>query len=452
MGVMATLVRRAHRCWDRLVALSVLDQDGLLYVMAGLLALGILLSAEGSGYKAWAAYREWAEFGLVSYVAGAVVCFVGARRRARRPAGAPAGQDRLRKQVIMALLVTALAIPLGAEVIWRADNHPGDQVQNEVTGIEACAYRVAHHGHCYLAHPTGIGNSFTAGSKDSFFPYLPGMIPFGLVSAISGPAELRDARVPLTGFSLIVIVGSLLVADMSSRRRWRLFQIVVVLPSGALPMVTGGDDLPVIALMMLSLALATRRRPVLSGAAMGLAATLKFTAWPLLFLLALGEWDRQGRRAILRYSMAVLAALVPVLGVGIGSNLHAFVLNAIRFPLGLTKVKSPASSPLIGQELVSLFPGHKALVITLLGAVGAGLVVWALRRWPPASPQAAALFTGLAMALATLLAPATRFGYLIYPLDLCACGLLMRRPAPEPERRPELAMAGSVGVGHLEQT
>ena len=56
-------------------------------------------------------------------------------------------------------------------------------------------------------------------------------------------------------------------------------------------MVTGGDDLPVIALMVLGLALATRRRPISSGLAMGLAGTLKFTAWPLLLLLALGRSD-----------------------------------------------------------------------------------------------------------------------------------------------------------------
>ncbi len=292
-------------------------------------------------------------------------------------------------------------------------------MQNEITGIEACAHRVLHHKPCYLSHPKNIGSSVISGSQDSFFPYLPGMIPFGLIPAASKTAVLKDARIPLTSFSLIVITGALVVAGIPSRRRWRVFQVVVVLPSGALPMVTGGDDLPVIALMMLGLALATRRRPIWSGVAMGLAGTLKFTAWPLLVLLALGERDRQGRRAILRYSAAVAAAVVPVLAVGIGSTWHAFVLNAIRFPLGLTKVKSPAASPLLGQELVKLFPHAKPEVVTILGLVGVAVVGYGLRRWPPSTPQSAAAFSGLAMLFATVLAPATRFGYLDLPAPTC---------------------------------
>jgi hypothetical protein len=190
--------------------------------------------------------------------------------------------------------------------------------------------------------------------------------------------------------------------------------------------VTGGDDLPVLALLFLSLALATRRKPVWSGLAMGFAGTLKFTAWPLLVLLALGERDRQGRRAMLRYSLAVLAVVVPVLGIGIGLAPRAFVLNAIRFPLGLTKVKSPAASPLIGQERVSLFPGAKPELIVILGLVGVLLLGYAIWRWPPSNPRNAAGFSGLAMLLATLLAPATRFGYLIYPLNLLTWAVLLK--------------------------
>jgi hypothetical protein len=268
------------------------------------------------------------------------------------------------------------------------------------------------------------------------------MIPFGLVNATSGPPEFKDARLPLTGFSLIVIAGALLVADTTSRRRWRIFQVVVILPSGALPMVTGGDDLPVIALMLLGLALATRRSAVWSGVAMGFAATLKFTAWPLLILLVLGEWDRRGRRALWRYSLAAAAVVVPVLGVGVGLAPHAFILNAIRFPLGLTKVKSPAASPLLGQELVSLFPAAKPELITILTLVGLVAVGYGLLKWPPSSPQSAAGFSGLAMLLATLLAPATRFGYLIYPLDLLTWAVLLSPFAPRAAHWPQYAGQG----------
>jgi hypothetical protein len=411
--------RSVLRWWERCSTLPVLEQDALLYLIAGVFALGTVVLAESQDY------RQWAELAVAPYFVAAVVCWLVARHRAQRVGqDGPPAKDRLRAAVVLGLLVTVMIVPLGVEVTLQAEAKPGDHVQNEVTVIEACGDRVAHHKDCYLTNPKNIGTSQTNTSEDSFFPYLPGMIPFGLINTISGPAELKDARVALSGFTLIVVGGALLIADIPSRRRWRIFQVLIILPSGALPMVTGGDDLPVLALLLLGLALATRRKPGWAGAAMGLAGTLKFTAWPLIVLLILGLGDRPDRKAVWRYVLAALVVAVPIMGVGIGSNLHAFVLNAIRFPLGLTRVKSPAASPLLGQELVSLFPSLKRELIACFALVGAGAVGYGLWRWPPKSPQAAAGFSGIAMLLATLLAPATRFGYLIYPLDLLTWAIL----------------------------
>ena len=422
---MAAVTGSLLRWRDRLVALSALEQDALLYLLATIFASGTIVLAVSDDY------RQWAEMALGPYLVAAVISWWVSRRRARR-AGGETGRagDLLRRCLVLGLLVTAVLVPLAVEVVLRAESKPGAHVQNEVTVIEACADRVAHDKNCYLSNPKSIGTSVTSQSENSFFPYLPGMIPFGLVNATSGPPEFKDARLPLTGFSLIVIAGALLIAETTSKRRWRIFQVVVILPSGALPMVTGGDDLPVIALMLLGLALATRRRPVWSGLVMGLAGTLKFTAWPLLILLVLGEWDRQGRRAVWRYSSAAAAVVVPVLGVGVGLAPHAFILNAIRFPLGLTRVKSPAASPLLGQELVTLFPAAKPELITILALMGLGAVGYGLLKWLPSSPKSAAGFSGLAMLLATLLAPATRFGYLIYPLDLLTWAVLLGQCVP----------------------
>ena len=114
------------------------------------------------------------------------------------------------------------------------------------------------------------------------------------------------------------------------------------------------------------------------------------------------------------------------------------MLNAIRFPLGLTKVKSPAASPLIGQELVKLFPHAKPEVIAILGLVGVAVVGYGLWRWPPSTPQSAAGFSGLAMLLATVLAPATRFGYLIYPLNLLTWAVLLTPLRLAPTDGPSL--------------
>jgi hypothetical protein len=439
LWMMAALRGRLTDWRDRLVGLSVLDQDALLYVLAAILALGTIVLAVSDDY------RQWAEMSLGPYLVAAGICWGVSRHRGRRRNGvAFRSGDRVRRYVVVGLLLTVVLVPLSVEVVLRAESKPGAHVQPEVPVIEACGERVAHNENCYLSDPKTVGTSQMDQSENSFFPYLPGMIAFGLVKATSGPLELRDARVPLTGFSLIAIGAALLIADTSSRRRWRIFQVVVVLPSGALPMVTGGDDLPVLALLLLSLALATRRRPIWSGLVMGLAGTLKFTAWPLLVLLALGEWDRQGRRAILRYSLATAAVAVPVLGVGVGLAPRAFILNAIRFPLGLTKVRSPAASPLIGQELMTLFPRAKPELITMLALVGAAAVLYGFSKWPPSSPHSAAGFTGAAMLLATLLAPATRFGYLIYPLDLLTWAILLQPPV--------LGGAQLAAVGDLEQS
>ena len=83
--------------------------------------------------------------------------------------------------------------------------------------------------------------------------------------------------------------------------RVRAFQVLTVLPTAALPLATGGDDMPVVALMLLGLAALQRRRPVLAGLALGAASSLKFTAWPLVLLALWAACDLQRHRAIGRY-------------------------------------------------------------------------------------------------------------------------------------------------------
>ena len=162
-----------------------------------------------------------------------------------------------------------------------------------------------------------------------------------------------------------------------------------------------------------------------AGLALGGAATLKFTAWPVLVLMLIAIRDRDDGPAPWRYAISAALVAVPVIAVGFFTSPGAFVENVIRFPLGLTSVTSPAASPLFGEVLVRTFPDHRRLIIAVLVLIGLALVAYGLKRWTPRTPAQVVRFTAWAMLLATLLAPATRFGYLMYPANLFVWAYLL---------------------------
>ena len=475
----------AEAAWERLAALPLLRQDALLYLGAGVLSAGTLAIAVSNDY------REWAAATIGPYLLAAVICEVVWRRRRRSVQGEDAGApraamppartltpgpvslrgmvtvsaasanrwlrgrrdrlrepsgDRVRAGVILGLLVFAVFVPLTMQLVFRADGGHGAHAQPEVAVIERAGDRAMNAHDPYPANPSTPGGSphtdNPGNDSSAFFPYLPAMAAFGMLNALHVPAELADARVALTGFTLLVVIVALALVSTEPERRWRAFQVLVVLPTGSLLFVTGGDDLPVLALMLLSLVLAIRRQPYLSGVAMGLAATLKFSAWGLLVLLAFGIQDREGRPAYGRYGFAALVVILPVVGAGIVLGPHSFVLNVIEFPLGLAPVHSPAQSPLPGQLLIQLLPRLKTpLTVGLIGGAGVAIIA-ALVKWRPRSPDAVARFTGLAIVGLMLVAPASRFGYLIYPVNLLVWAYLLRQSKsahPDPFRSDQLA-------------
>ncbi len=423
---MRSAVLSAYR---RAMSWAPIEKDTFLYLCATVFAVATAAVAVSADY------REWGQMAAVAYGIGTVVCAavaVGSRRGAL-----PASSVGLARRLVVAgVIVGAVVVPLVCELIWRAEARPGANAQSEVAVVERAGDRLADGKSPYLDHPVTVGVSPRSDAKsidaNSFYPYLPGMAPFGLANAAAIPAELTDARVTLAGFTLVVAAIALLSGSATVGRRGRALQFLVLLPSGALPMVTGGDDLPVLALMLAGLVLVAKRRPVPAGLVLGCAATLKFTAWPVIVLLLLAVRDRDDRPAALRFAAAVALIAVPVIGVGFVTSPGAFVENVIRFPLGLTSVKSPAASPLLGQVLVTTFPDHRRLVTAVLVVIGLALVAYGLRRWTPRTPAAVVRFTAWAMLLATLLAPATRFGYLMYPANLFVWAYLLEGMVPAP--------------------
>jgi hypothetical protein len=411
-------------------ATTPLQRDVIVYGCSALFSLGTLV------FAGIPLYRQWGAMALGPYAAATIA--TGAT--ARWWWGNRTVVRWVRTGALVVVLVGATLVPLGLEVVWASQGNAAAHVQPEVlvvehAGVRADAgkdpYQVVDRNGRILIHQSAEP------VYELYYPYLPGMVLFGFSAGSKVEARLTDARLQFLVFTAAVSIFALSRLRPKSDARLRAAQALTVLPTAALPLSTGGDDMPVVALMLLGLVALQRRRPVLAGLAMGAAASLKFTAWPLVLLALWVTRDRGGHRAVGRYLGAVAAVVVPVVVPIALQNPSAFVDNVVRFPLGLAGVASPAASALPGHLLVSAFPAvHRPYVVTV-AALGAAFVVWRLWRHPPKSPaDLARLCAGLMLA-AIVLAPATRVGYLLYPANLAVWAWLLRQSETpgEPARR-----------------
>jgi Glycosyltransferase family 87 len=339
------------------------------------------------------------------------------------------GQARALRWLALAVLIGAALLPLGLEAVWRARTAPGLHAQSEAIVTEEAARALRRSANPYAAeYLHGPLEARPLGTK-THFPYLPAMLVFGLPRAFDGSSALADARVAFAAFTLAVAALAFARPSLrtaSPRHRRVGFLVLAVLPTGALLMATGGDDLPVLALMLLALALASEGRPGIAGIVAGLAAAMKQTAWILLPFLALAARDRQGRPASARFLLVV----TPVLAVGVlpffAWNPGDFVEDVVRFPLGLGQQPSAAESPTLGGFLIRLIPSWRGPLTVMLVGLVLALVVFLLVKRPPAAASEAAMNAGIVFAAAILLAPAARFGYVVYPIDLFVWAWVLR--------------------------
>jgi len=224
--------------------------------------------------------------------------------------------------------------------------------------------------------------------------------------------------------------------------------LITASPVVALPLAVGGDDLPVLGLMCLALALASRAArgnwPWVAGAglAIGLAAAMKATAWPAVAVLAALFAAQLGWRAVAWFGAAVAGAGLVTDGITVAGHPAAAVVNTVLYPLGLTKAASPAASRLPGHMLASAGPWGHWTALALMALAGAGIAVSLIIR-TPRNANGAGWRLVLGLALLFVLAPASRVGYFVYPLGLAAWLLLSRWPElpgdlsvdPEPQHR-----------------
>ncbi|SBT49649.1 glycosyltransferase 87 family protein [Micromonospora auratinigra] len=419
---------RAARRWQ-----AVDSAAGGLALDLGLYAASAVFAAVTAATSTLSPHRAWGTLAALGYLLAALLVTgqLLARRAGRGPAltGLPA-----RWAVTGLAWVTTTLLPVVAQAVQRAAGRT-DRAQEEVVVVEHAGIRLVEHGTPYLG-PDAIAALPSDERLLGYTPYQPGMALFGVPRA-AADAWWTDARIwfaLVTALVLAAVVATLRGTGSGDPVRrdtavLRAVQAATVLPVCALTLATGGDDLPVLALCLLALALAAAGRPGRAGLAVGAAGALKLFAWPVaVVLICWAATRRAGWRTALGALGLPVLALLPALLV----DRDALVENVLRFPLGHGLVTSPAQSPFPGHLIAAALPGGRIVAAALLVAVGVAIAVRLLRR-PPRTAAATALICGYGLLAAILLMPSTRFGYLLYPVALLVLApALARTRAPSP--------------------
>jgi len=146
---------------------------------------------------------------------------------------------------------------------------------------------------------------------------------------------------------------------------------------------------------------------------------MKATAWPALLVAVVLVLVRDGRRAAWILSGTAVAVFAAIVGPVAVLGPRALVQNTISFPLGLASIKSEAVSPLPGRLLVETGETGHLIAVALLALACLGIIVSLVIR-PPRTVPAATWRIVIGLSLMFVLAPATRFGYFLYPAGLLA--------------------------------
>jgi hypothetical protein len=363
-------------------------------------------------------HRLWGLSGACAYALAALAVLAWRSR-------ATLGVD-----VALAVLICgAILIPL----LWMVATGHGEP---EVGVVANSAQTLIKHGTPYKS-PKVLASTT---NPNLYNPYLPLMAAFGVPQALFGHGLLTDPRVWFGVVFLIVFACALRIAGARDSVRWAL--LVTASPIIAFELCVGGTDVPMVAFMCLGFALLWRiqgANPITAGLALGVASSMKATAWPALVVAFSLLYVRDGPRAAWRFTAVALAVVAVIVGPFAILKPGSLVKNTILFPLGLASIKSQAASPLLGHVLAQTgVVGHTAVIILLIGS-GLAIAVSLVIR-PPRDVPAATVRLVIGLTAMFVLAPSTRFGYFIYPAALVLWLLVAkagRTPvAPEPDEGP----------------
>ncbi|HEX5404735.1 MAG TPA: glycosyltransferase 87 family protein, partial [Pseudonocardiaceae bacterium] len=271
-------------------------------------------------------YRVWAAIALPGYLFGLV------QSSAVVSYGTDGGRWLTSRQAPIAVItLLSMVIPLCVLVITRVHRAPWSE-QPEVWVVERSTQLLLRHGTPY----TDLATLGRPPVVNDYTPYGPAMTVFGLPRALFGVSPLTDARVAFAVCAVLAVAAALWLTG-SPHLPIRALQFVVACPLAALSVAVAGDDVAIIGLLLLALALLHRARPAWCAAIVTVAVSVKLTAVPALIVIGIAVLAMLGRRAFGRFALTVLglgAVLnVPVLLVDPGS----VVEHVIRFPIGLGK-------------------------------------------------------------------------------------------------------------------
>lgn len=328
-------------------------------------------------------------------------------------------------------LAVAFCGGLVAPLIWLATRGPGTA---EVEVIGRSADLLLRHGSPYL--PASQLSDWT-----SYNPYLPMMDVFGLPRSAGLRGLLGDPRVwlSITTIALMWVAFSIIAShrgrNCASCRTdvLRATTLAISSPVMAFPLALGITDPPVIALLCLTLACVWRGWLLRAGLALGAACATKATAWAAIPVLAAMIAVRYAPRLAGRFTavaVAVTGALAIAAAPAAIAGPNAMLQNTVAFPLGLAKHKTPAASPLPGHLLAEAGPVGHWLAVTLMVLFAVGFAASLVLR-PPRDVRGVGWRLAIGYAVAFALAPATRWGYFVYPVALL--GWLSLTPVKDSE-------------------
>ena len=393
-----------RRWWSSLRGLS---SDAVLYALAAVFSLGI--GVQSTANAQW----HWGFLAVGPYALAAVLAATCVKVSLRY-------ETRVRLGLLVLVVVGAVLIPLAMEVHWRTEQPTRGFAQPEVLVIERAASDIVKGGSPYQSYWRDgqlVNRVPRIPAYESFFPYFPLMSVFGLPHAETTSSPLSDARVVMNVMTLATSAAALLLLRATRRQKIRVAQFLIALPTGALFLATGGDDMPILALSLLGVMGLQRRSQHVAGVSLGLAAAMKLTAWPLALGALLVARDRDSRpawRSVASWLMVIMGVTILPFAV---SSPFAFLSNVVAFPLGLAHVASPAASPLPGHLLTDVWSPVGHLLTPLALVLGAYFATRYTRaHWPLNLSQLLAVMAAFSAALICV-ASATRVGYLVYPLN-----------------------------------